>query len=189
VVVVAAGLSLLYRTGGLEGHTSTLNTTTPTSTTTGGSSSSSSVVTSTSFSQSISTISTNSTLSTVTVIIPEGATFQVQSSFDCLAGHSVQPFNVTATSLLEGGMSAGSPGATLYVATAQDAQTISLGHPASWVYSSGPTNSTSFSLALTPGSYVLWTEGADMGCGASIVTPLEELTTVTVTQAVTVTPE
>ena len=146
------------------------------------------MATSTGFSPSVSTISANSTLSTVTVIIPKGATFKVQSSFDCLAGHLAQPFNVTATSLLEGGIGAGEPGVTLYVSTAQDAQTTDLGHPASWVYTSGLTDSTIFNLPLAPGSYVLWTEGADMRCGASVVTPLEQLTTVIITQAVTVTP-
>jgi hypothetical protein len=135
-----------------------------------------------------STISTGSTLSTMIVIIPQGAKYQVQSSYDCLAGHSAQPFNVTASSILEGGISAGQPGVTIYVSTAQDAQTTSQGHPAAWVYSSGLANSTSFSLLLAPGPYVLWTEGADLGCGSSTVIPLEQLTTVTVTEAVTLTP-
>ncbi len=152
------------------------------------SSSSPSGVTTTSFSPSISTVSTDSTLSTVTVIVPQGATYPVQSSYDCLAGHFAQPFNVTTNSLLAGEISASQPGVTLYVSTAQDAQTVELGHPAAWVYTSGLTNSTSFSLLLSPGSYVFWTEGADMGCGASTITPLEQLTTVTAIQAVTLTP-
>jgi hypothetical protein len=143
---------------------------------------------STVFSPSVSTISANSTVSTVTVVIPKGATFQVQSSFDCLAGNFAQPFNVTAPSLLEGGIGAAEPGVTLYVSTAQGAQTIDLGHPASWVYTSGLTEATTFNLPLSPGSYVLWTEGADMRCGAKVVTPLEQMTTVIITQAVTVTP-
>jgi len=187
VVVVAAGLGLLYLTGGL-GQTSTLNSTAPSSTTTARSSSPSSVASSTSSPQSSLTTSTNSTLPTPTVVLPNGTAFQVQSSFDCVAGHSVQPFNVTAASLLTGGISAGNPGVTLYVSTAQEAQTTNQGHPAMWVYTSGLVDSTSFSVALAPGSYVLWTEGGDLGCGAGIVTPLEELTTVTVTQAVTLTP-
>jgi len=152
------------------------------------SSSSSSGMTTTSFSTSVSTISTDSTLSILTVIVPLGTTYQVQSSYDCLAGHFAQPFNVTTNSILEGGISAGQPGVTIYVSTAQDAQTVKLGHPAAWVYTSGLTNSTSFSLLLHQGSYVFWTEGADMGCGASTITPLEQLTTVTATQAVTLTP-
>lgn len=152
-------------------------------------SSTSSLISSTSTPPSSSTVSTNTRRSTGNVIIANGTTYQVSSSFDCVAGHSVQPFNVTAASVLEGRISAGNPGVTLYVSTAQQAQTTSQGHPAAWVYSSGLTNSTSLSVALTPGSYVLWTEGADMGCGATIVEPLEELTTVTVTQAVTLTPE
>jgi len=105
-----------------------------------------------------------------------------------VAGHSAQPFNATAASVLNGGIIAGNPGVAIYVSTAQDAQTLVEGHPAAWVYFSGLTNSTSFSVALTPGSYVFWTEGADMGCGARIVEPLEELTTVTVTEAVTLAP-
>jgi len=109
-----------------------------------------------------------------------------------VAGHSVQPFNVTVISYLEGGISAGSsagiPGVTLYVSTAQEAQTTSLGHPTAWLYTSGLTHSANFFVSLGPGSYVLWTEGADQGCGASIVTPIEVMTTVTVTEAITVTP-
>lgn len=179
VLVLAAAAGLLYMMGHQEVRTSTLSTT---------AASSSSAVTSTSFSPSVSTVSANSTLTAVTVIIPEGATYQVSSSFDCVAGHFAQPFNVTATSRLGGGIVAGGPGVTLYVSTAQDAQTTDQGHPTAWAYSSGLTNSTSFSITLPQGSYVLWTEGADMGCGATIVEPLEELTTVTVTQAVTLTP-
>jgi hypothetical protein len=179
VLTVAAGAGLFYMMGHLQAGTSTLSTTVA---------SSSSEVNSTSFSASTSTVSANSTLATMTVIIPDGATYQVSSSFDCVAGHFAQPFNVTATSSLEGGISAGSPGVTLYVSTAQEAQTTVQGHPAAWAYSSGLTNSTSFSIVLSPGSYVVWIEGADMGCGATIVEPLEELTTVTVTQAVALTP-
>ena len=98
------------------------------------------------------------------------------------------PFNVTTASLLEGGISAGLPGVNVYVSTAQDAQSINLGHPDLSVYSSGLTNSTSFSVLLSPGSYVFWIEGADLECGATTVMPLEQLTTVTVTQAITLTP-
>jgi hypothetical protein len=176
VVSVAVVVGLLYRIDRMySGGTSTIPTV---------SSSSPAPISTTS---STST-STNSTLSGVTVILPEGATYQVSSSFDCVAGNSAQPFNVTAPSRLEGGITAGGPGVTLYVSTAQDAQTLNEGHPTAWIYTSGLTNSTNFTVALAPGSYVLWTEGADMGCGATIVEPLEELTTVTVTQAVTVAP-
>jgi hypothetical protein len=193
VVIVAAGL--LSLPGGLKGSTSTSTSTTTTKTTTApptttisGPSSSLSVTSTAFFSPSVSTISANLTVSTVTVIIPKGATFQVQSSFDCLAGNFAQPFNVTASSLLEGGIGAPEPGVTLYVSTARDAQTTDLGHPASWVYTSGLTDATTFSIPLSPGSYVLWTEGADMRCGAKVVTPLEQMTTVIITQAVTVAP-
>lgn len=121
--------------------------------------------------------------SSVTLVIAQSARYQVQSSYDCIAGHVEQPFNVTSSSLLEGGISAGPPGVTLYVATAQDAQTISMGHPDTWDYSSGLITSTNFSITLATGSYVIWMEGVDLGCGASTVMPLEQLTNITVTQA------
>ena len=123
-----------------------------------------------------------------TTIIPQGTTYQVQSSYDCLAGHLAQPFNVSATSLLGGGMNATEPGVTVYVTTVQGAQTVTQGHPAAWLYASSLADSTSLNVDLAPGSYVLWIEGADLGCGASTVTPLEQLTTVTVTQAITLGP-
>jgi hypothetical protein len=135
------------------------------------------------------TASSTSLGPSATVILPMGGTYQVQSSYDCLAGHAAQPFNVTSTSALVGGVSAGQPGVTVYVATAQDSLTTDQGHPTAWLYSSGLTTSTSFSLTMAPGSYVLWTEGADMGCGSSTITPLEQLTTVTVMEAVTLTPD
>ncbi len=137
---------------------------------------------------SATTTTVTSTAISATVIVPQGTTYQVQSSYDCLAGHSAQPFNVTTTSLLEGAITAGQPGVTIYITTAQDAQELYQGHPEVWLYSSGLTNSTSFSLDLAPGSYVIWTEGADLGCGATVVTPLEQLTTVTVTQEVSLGP-
>lgn len=118
------------------------------------------------------------------MILPQGSSYQVQSSLDCLAGHTAQPFNVTTASYLEGGISATPPGVTIYVSTAQEAQTTGQGHPTTWIYSTGLANLTTFAVLLTPGSYVFWTEGADLNCGASIITPLEMLTTVTVTQAV-----
>jgi len=134
------------------------------------------------------TTSTGST-SAGTVIVPQGTTYQVQSSYDCLAGHAAQPFNVTASSNLEGAISAGQPGVTLYISDVQDAQNLSMGHPALWVYTSGLTNSTNFKVLLAPGSYVIWIEGADLGCGASTVEPLEQLTTVTITEAITLIPD
>lgn len=144
-----------------------------------------STITSSSISTStMTTTSITSTLSGADVIIPDGATFQVQSSYDCVAGHVTQPFNITTISYLEGGIRATPPGVTIYVSTEEDAQTISSGHPSTWVYSSGLTNSTNFNVLLTPGSYVLWTEGADLGCGSTIVTPLEQLTTFNVTETV-----
>jgi len=76
----------------------------------------------------------------------------------------------------------------MYVATSQEAGTIYQGHPASWVYSTGLVNSSTFSVLLSPGSYVVWIEGADQNCGSSIVMPLEMLTQVNITQAFTTTP-
>ncbi len=122
------------------------------------------------------------------VLVQQGTTYQVQASYDCVAGHMSVPFNVTTASTLFGAIAAGSPGVTLYVATAQDAQSVSMGHPTSWVYTSGVTSSTSFNIPLGAGSYVLWTEGADLNCGATVVTPLEQLVNVTVTQAIGLTP-
>ncbi len=129
-----------------------------------------------------------STLSTATIILSKGATFQVQSSYDCVAGHFAQLFNATIISYIEGGISATQPGVTVYISTAHEAQKIISGHPAEWIYSSGLTNSTSFNVLLAKGSYALWTEGADLGCGSTIVMPLELLTTVTVTQAILLLP-
>jgi hypothetical protein len=150
-----------------------------------GTSSSTSVVTSTSYSSS------NSTASSATVILPEGATFQVQSSYDCLASHFAVPFNVTAAgATLQGRINASEPGVSVYLATAQQAQTTFQGHPEAYLFASSPSNSTGFLMGISPGaqSYVLWIEGTDMGCGASVVTPLEQMTTVTVPEAVTLTP-
>jgi hypothetical protein len=106
-----------------------------------------------------------------------------------VAGHVDIGFNVTAPSVFAGGLNASDPGVTVYVSTLQDAQTLTMGHPSTWVYSSGLTNSTDFSVPLGTGSYVIWLEGADMGCGQSVVTPLELLTDVTVDQAFTLMPD
>jgi hypothetical protein len=151
---------------------------------------------STTSSQSVSTDSTNSTNSTSsnsTILLAEGTTFQVSSSFDCVAGNFNQTFSVNSFATLQGGISAAGAGVTLYVSTAQQAQTLYEGHPSMWFYSSGLSNSTSFSFTLVPGSFVFWVEGADMGCialgGGGVVEPLEMLTNVTVTQAVTLVPQ
>ena len=135
-----------------------------------------------------STTTSSTTAAAGLIIIPQGIQYQVQSSYDCVAGSTNQTFSVTASSDLQGAISAGSPGVTIYVATVQEAGTTSMGHPAAWVYSSGLTNSTSFNVPLSAGSYVFWTEGADLGCGNTVVMPLEQLTTVTVAQAVTLMP-
>jgi len=181
--VAAITVVALVAVAGLAGYLAVAGTA-RTSTPTAGTSSSTSAVTSTSY-------SSNSSTSSVTVILPEGATFQVQSSYDCLAGHLALPFNVTsAGATLEGRINASEPGVSVFVATAQQAQTTFQGHPTASVFASGPSNSTGFTIGISPGpeSYVLWIEGADMGCGSSIVTPLEQMTTITLPQAVTLTP-
>jgi len=122
------------------------------------------------------------------ILIPQGTSYQITSSYDCVATHSAEAFNLTTESLLSGGINSTQPGVTLYVATAQAAQTIVQGHPSVWIYSSGLTSSTSFSITLAPGSYVFWMEGADLNCGATIVMPLEQLTTVTIVESVVLTP-
>ena len=121
----------------------------------------------------------------VLTVLPAGATLQVSSSYDCVAGHYAAPFSVQEPSVLSGGFSAGKPGVTLYVATTQQASTLFEGHPSTWVFASGLQSSTSFAASLAPGSYVVWIEGADMNCGATVVMPLEQLTAVNVTQAFT----
>jgi len=118
-----------------------------------------------------------------TVIIPTGTTYQVQSSYDCLATHVSQQFNVSSASVLRGAIGSSNGGIAVYVATSQQAKTIANGHPASWVFMS--TDPVSLDVPLPSGSYVIWIEGEDQGCGATIVEPLEMITTVTVTQAVT----
>ena len=118
-----------------------------------------------------------------TVILPAGTTFQVSSSYDCVAGHYELPFSVQNQSSFTGGFSAEAPGATLYVATVQQSSVLFQGHPSAWVYSTGLQNSTRFAVVLSPGSYVAWIEGANLNCGAKIVMPLERLTTVNITQA------
>ena len=115
-------------------------------------------------------------------ILPAGTTFSVSSSFDCVAGHYSVNFSVPEESTLAGGFSAGTPGVTLYVATALQAGSTFQGHPSEWVYSTGLVNSTRFTVVLPPGSYVVWFEGADMNCGSQIVTPLEMLTPVSITE-------
>jgi len=117
------------------------------------------------------------------VVVPAGTTLQVSSSYDCVAGHNATFFETQNQSVFSGGFVSGAPGVTLYVATTQQASAIFEGHPSAWVYTTGHGNSSTFSVDLSPGSYVAWTEGADMGCGSNIVLPLEALTTINVTQA------
>jgi hypothetical protein len=179
-LVAAAGLAG-YAVGAVTGRASTITPSAPTST---------HVITSTSHSSSNSTFSTNSTFANATEILPEGATFQVQSSHDCLAGHLALPFNVTdpAGASLSGRINADQPGVSIYLSTALAARTTFQGHPADYLFVSGLNNSTGFAVGFLQGSYVLWIEGADIGCGTGVVTPLEQLITVTVTQEVTITP-
>ena len=127
--------------------------------------------------------------SATTVILPANTTLEVSSSFDCVAGHYSLNFSVPEQSTLTGGFSAEGPGVTLYVATAQQAASTFQGHPRSWVYSTGLVSSSSFSVVLPPGSYVVWIEGADQGCGSGIVTPLEMLTQVSITEGFTLTSQ
>jgi len=185
-VLMAAGLGVVYFAGhqGLLGTTS-VNTIYVHPTTT-------SSFYSSSTSTTVSTNSSSSTSSSTTLagstILARGSTYQVSSSFDCVAGHFSQNFTAAVGSNLSGAINATNPGVTLYVSTAQEALSISDGHPSTWVYDSGLTNSTSFNVGLSPGAYVLWIEGDDMGCGATVVEPLEMLTTVTVTQAILLEP-
>jgi hypothetical protein len=116
------------------------------------------------------------------VILPAGTSFNVISSADCLASHYSLNFSVEYRSEFAGGFSAEAPGVTGYVATAQQASFVSQGHPASWVYSTGLARASHFAVALSPGSYVVWIEGADQNCGSSIVTPLEMMTRVNITE-------
>lgn len=117
------------------------------------------------------------------VLMPEGASFTVTSSYDCVAGHYSLQFNTSGPSTLGGAFSAGPFGVTLYVASSQQAASITDGHPSTWVYSTGQAEDASFSVQLGSGSYVVWIEGQDMNCGARIVEPLEVLTQVNVTQS------
>jgi hypothetical protein len=125
--------------------------------------------------------------STASVILPANTSLDVSSSLDCLAGHYSLNFSVPEQSTLTGGFSAGTPGVTLYVATAQQAASTFQGHPAAWVYSIGLVNSSHFAVVLSPGSYVIWIEGADQNCGSGIVMPLEMLTQVKITEGFTLT--
>ncbi len=115
-------------------------------------------------------------------LLPAGASLEVTSSEDCLAGHASLNFPVQQQSVLSGGYSASSPGVTLYFSTSLQASDTYQGHPESWIFSTGLQSSSTFAVVLPPGSYVVWIEGADMNCGASVVTPLEMLTEVNVTQ-------
>jgi len=132
---------------------------------------------------------TRETSAAVSMILPAGTVFKVSSSFDCVAGHYSLNFSAPEQSALVGGFRADAPGVTAYVATSQQANSTIDGHPVSWVYSTGLVNSSHISLLLSPGSYVLWVEGADQNCGAGIVTPLEILTQVTVTDGFVVTAQ
>ncbi len=121
------------------------------------------------------------------VILPANTSFKVTSSADCLAGHYSLNFSVADQSKLTGGFSAEAPGVTAYVATTQQAASTFQGHPANWVYSTGLVNSSHFAVVLSPGSYVVWIEGADQNCGSAIVMPLEMLTQVNITEGFTLT--
>ena len=123
-----------------------------------------------------------------TVILPAGTGFAVSSSYDCVAGDHQVPFTVQSRSYLTGAFVARAPGVTLYVATEQQASAVSSGHPSQWVYSSGLTENGSFTVPLPPGSYVAWIEGADLGCGQGVVTPLEVETLVNMTQSLSLVP-
>lgn len=115
-------------------------------------------------------------------LLPAGASLEVTSSEDCLAGHASLNFTVQQQSVLSGAYSASSPGVTLYFSTSLQASDTYQGHPESWIFSTGLQGSSTFAVVLPPGSYVVWIEGADMNCGATVVTPLEMLTQVNVTQ-------
>ena len=121
------------------------------------------------------------------VVLPASTSLKVSSSFDCVAGHYSLNFSAPEQSTLAGGFSAGAPGVTAYVATAQQATSTFQGHPATWVYSTGLVDSSHFTVVLSPGSYVVWIEGADQNCGSPIVTPLEMLTQVNITEGFTLT--
>ena len=121
-----------------------------------------------------------------TVILPAGTAIQVSSSYDCVAGHYSLPFGTQDEAMLTGGFSAEAPGVTLYVATAQQASVVFQGHPSSWMYSTGLQNSFRFAVNIPAGTYVVWTEGANLNCGAHIVMPLERLTMVNITEAFTI---
>jgi len=123
-----------------------------------------------------------------TDILSAGTSFTVTSSMDCVASHYSAAFYVPAIATLTGGFMAKAPGVTAYVATADDANTTFQGHPSNWVYTTGLATSAQVSIVLSPGSYVLWVEGADENCGSEIVTPLEMLTTVNITESVALSP-
>ena len=131
--------------------------------------------------------SANETSSGGSVILPAGTSFEVSSSFDCVAGHRSFNFSLAEQSELTGGFTAGAPGVTAYVATVQQATSTFEGHPASWIYSTGLVNSSHFAVILYSGSYVVWIEGADENCGSSTITPLEMLTKVNITESFTLT--
>ena len=133
--------------------------------------------------------STKGTNAGGTVILPANTTFEVSSSYDSVAGHYLLNFSMSDQSTLTGGFIAERPGVTMFVATTQQEATMYEGHPANWAYSTGLLNSSRFSLLLSPGSYVVWIEGADMNCGSGVSTPLEQQTQVNVTEAFTLTSQ
>jgi hypothetical protein len=122
-----------------------------------------------------------------TVILPANTVLEVSSSYDCVASHFSLNFSVPEQSTLAGAFSAGAPGVTAYVATAQQAASTFQGHPAAWLYSTGLVSSSSFSVVLPAGTYKIWIEGADQNCGSGIVMPLEMLTRVNITKGFTLT--
>jgi predicted secreted protein len=132
-------------------------------------------------------ISTQETSAWGSVILPVNTSLKVSSSYDCLASRYSLNFSLADQSTLTGGFSAEEPGVTVYVATVQQAASTFQGHPTDWVYSTGPVNSAHFAVVLTPGSYVVWIEGADRNCGPSII-PLEKLTQVNITEGFTLYP-
>jgi hypothetical protein len=118
------------------------------------------------------------------VLLPAGTSITVSSSYDCVAGHFQLQFASPGESYLVGGFVTGNLGVSLYVATVQETQNLTQGHPSQWLYTTGTQNSTRFKVLIPQGAYVLWIEGADLNCGAKIVMPLEALTQVNITQSI-----
>jgi hypothetical protein len=121
-------------------------------------------------------------------ILHAGASFQVTSSYDCIAGNYQLQFASPTKSVLTGGFTASTQGVTLYVASSAYASDLVRGHPAQWAYLVDLGNSSNFRVDLSQGSYVLWFEGADINCGAKIVMPLEMLTQVNITRSFNLMP-